>query len=45
MHMKFWLAELVCWISHSLQIHEVYELLAFQQLIFAFLKYVKSANS
>lgn len=45
MHKKFWLAELVCRISHSQQIHEVYELLAFQQLLFPFYKYVKFANS
>lgn len=37
MHKKFWLAELVCWISHSQQINEVYELLAFQHLPFPFL--------
>lgn len=37
MHKKFWLAELVCWISHSQQINEVYELLAFQHLPFPLL--------
>lgn len=36
---------LVSWISHSQQLHEVYELLAFQQLLFPSYKYVKFANS
>lgn len=37
MHKKFWLAELVCWISYGQQINEEYELLAFQHLTFPFL--------